>query len=120
MELHRRKHERFRPRIPTFVKLRSESEEEMAQLMEISKGGLSICYFVDAEKTRQYSEASIFGSDAEFAVEGIPITNISDTELHDFPFETDMLRRHGIKFEELTPEQASKLDEFITNYTTAV
>lgn len=111
-----RKDKRFRPSIPTFVKLRSESEEDIGQLIEISKGGLSIQYFINEEKTRIYSELDIFTSDADFSIEGVPVQNISDAELKDMPFETEIIRRHGIKFEEMTEDQVSKLDYFLANY----
>ena len=112
-----REHKRFRPKSPTFIRVSSESEEDIGQLIEIGKGGLSICYFVNEEKIREYSELSIFSSDTEFALEGIPIKNIADAELKDLPFETTILRRHSIKFEKMTDDQISKLDYFIKNYT---
>ena len=115
--LKKRMHERFRPKHPVFVKLALDDQEDMGQLIEISKGGLSIRYFVDEERTRSFSELSIYSSDGVFAVEGIPIKNISDSELKDLPFETEILRRHGIKFEEMTPDQILKLEDFLANYT---
>ena len=113
----KRSHKRFRPKIRTFIRVTSESEEDIGQLIDISKGGLSICYFVDEEKIRSYSELSIFSSDADFTLEKIPIKNISDVELQDLPFETGILRRHSIRFEQMTNEQISKLDYFLENYT---
>ena len=114
-----REYKRFRPKKSTFIRVRSESEEDIGELIDISKGGLSICYFVNEEKIREYSELSIFSSDTEFALEGIPIKNISDTELKDLPFETTILRRHSIRFEEMTDDQISKLDYFIKNYASS-
>ena len=114
--LHDRQDKRFRPSIPTFVKLRSGSEEDIGQLIEISRGGLSIQYFINEEKTRTYSELDIFTSDADFAIKAVPIQNISDGELRGLPFETEIIRRHGIKFEEMTEEQNSQLDYFLANY----
>jgi c-di-GMP-binding flagellar brake protein YcgR len=112
-----REHKRFRPKSPTFIRVSSKSEEDIGKLIDISKGGLSICYFVSEEKIREYSELSIFSSDTEFALEEIPIKNISDAELKDLLFETTILRRHSIKFDEMTDDQKSKLDYFIKNYT---
>lgn len=116
-DVRERTHERFQPKVRTFIRVSSESEEDIGQLIDISKGGLSICYFVNEDKIRQYSELSIFTSDASFALEGIPIKNVSDAELKDIPFETTILRRHSIQFEKMTHEQISKLDYFLKNYT---
>ena len=46
----KRKHTRFRPEDVTFVSLRSESEEDMGELLDISKGGLSFSYFIKARR----------------------------------------------------------------------
>ena len=115
--LKKRVHERFRPKRPAFVKLMSGDQEDMGQLIEISKGGLSIRYFVEEEKTRSYATLSILSSDGDFAVKGIRIKNISGSELKDLPFETEILRRHGIKFEEMTADQIMKLEDFLANFT---
>ena len=41
----KRANKRFQPKVRTFIRVSSESEEDIGQLMDISKGGLSIFDF---------------------------------------------------------------------------
>jgi len=121
-EIQRRKHNRFRPKALTFIRLRSESEEDMGQLLDISKAGLSLRYVDYAEKALDYSELEILLSGDEFTIGRIPFQTVSsDIKLTFSPYFRPLypieLRRHGVKFEELTPDQLSKLDYFLKNCT---
>jgi len=113
-----RKSRRFKVKDLTFVKLGSETDEDIGQLMDISKGGLSLRYFVNIEKTEDYSELGIFLSGNNFTIDRIPFRTISDTQVvNKSPFSPIILRRYGIKFEALTPDQINKLDYFLKNCT---
>ena len=108
---------RFRPKDLTFVRLFAESREDMGQLMDIGLGGLSLRYFVDADKTRNYEHLGIFSMDADINIARIPFQTVSDTQLRHSPFSTIILRRQGIRFENLTSDQQNKLDYFLSNCT---
>jgi len=111
-------HQRFRAKDLTFVKLSSEHEEDIGQLLDISKGGLSLRYFLNDEKPRNYKELGIFVSGGNFAIDKIPFKTVSDTQLaNGSPFSMIILRRYGLQFDKLKPEQLSKLDHFLQNYT---
>lgn len=69
---HRRIYKRFRAKDLTFVKLNSEYEEDIGQLLDISKGGLSLRYFKDKQKSRNYFDLGIFMSSGDFSVDWIP------------------------------------------------
>lgn len=121
-ETERRKHRRLKPNKLTFIKLSSGNEDEMGQLLNISEGGLSFRYFEDAEKTITYSNLDILSSDADFYVARIPFrTTSSDTNMSFSPYFRPRnpieLRQHGVAFEDLTPDQISRLDYFLSNYT---
>lgn len=113
----RRKHERFEVKDFTFVKLRSEYEEDVGQLLDISKGGLSLRYFVNAEKPKIFDKLDIFFSGGEFIIAGIPFKTISNTKLSDgLQFSPTIFRRSGVQFGHLTPKQISKLDYFFSQH----
>ena len=112
-----RKHIRYRVKDHVYVGLRSETEEAVGQILDISKGGLSLHYTEIFEKKREYTELGIFSS-LELAVERITFRSVSDIKLVAEPkFDDPNLRRHSLQFENLTPEQETKLDHFISNFT---
>lgn len=114
----RRDYKRFRPKDLTFVKLNSEYEEDIGQLLDISKGGLSLRYFINEEKPRNYSDLGIFVSGGDFAVDWLPFKGVSDNVLkNNSMFSTILLRRYAVQFENLTPDQGAKLDYFLLNHT---
>jgi len=110
----RRNYERFQIKEPAFVKLNAESDLDVGQLLDISKGGLSLCYFITDENTNSYSHLGIFMSNGDFVLDQIPFRIISDLELaNNSQFSTAILRRYGIQFERQTPDQTDQLDNFI-------
>ena len=113
-----RRHQRFRAKDLTFVKLSSEKQEDIGQLIDISKVGLSFRYFLNDERSHNYSNLGIFVSGGNFTIDAIPFKTVSDTELaNGSPFSKINLRRYGVQFENLTPDQISKLDNFLKNHT---
>ena len=116
-EKDKRKHIRYRVKDHVYVSLRSETEEEVGQILDISKGGLSLHYLETFEKKREYTDLGIFSS-MELAVERIAFRSVSDIKLAGEPKLSDPnLKRYSLQFEDLTPEQETKLDYFISNYT---
>jgi len=113
----RRENKRFQVKDFTFVKLWSESNEDIGQLLDLSKRGLSLRYFVTGENPGNFSELGIFSSGSGLAVDGIPFRIISDTELDESPFGPVMFRRSGVQFGQLASKQKSNLDYFLKNYT---
>jgi hypothetical protein len=113
----RRENERFQIKDFTFVKLWSESNEDIGQLLDLSKRGLSFRYFVTGKNPSNFSELGIFTSGSGLAVDGIPFMIISDTELNESPFGQIIFRRSGVQFGPLTDYQISKLEYFQKNFT---
>lgn len=117
--LRKRKYQRFSTKDLTFVKLRSESEIDIGQLIDISKGGLALRYFVNTDKLRDYYDMGIFLSGGGFRIDRIPFKTVSNIELTNKPpFSKIMLRRYGVQFEKLTSDQQDKLIFFLDHHTT--
>ncbi len=114
----KRTDKRYRVKDLTFVKLRSESEIEIGQLLDISKEGLAFRYFIDNKQSRSYSDLGLFLSGGGFSIDRIPFKAVSNIELaNNSQFSTIILKRYGVQFEKLTPDQTNRLDHFLLNYT---
>lgn len=117
--IERRKHKRFQVKDFTFVKFKSESDEDFGQLLDISKGGLSLRYFVNGGKPKKFYKLDIFLSGGDFIIAGIPFRTISNIELPDgLQFSPIIFRRFSVKFGHLKPNQISKLDYFLSQHKT--
>jgi len=115
--LQRRKLQRFQLEDFTFVNLKSESDKDIGQLIDISNGGLSFRYFVGAKKPRIFSKLDIVLSGSDFAITGLPFRVIADTELtNGFQSSPITFRRYCVQFEELTYNQNFKLCYFLSNH----
>jgi len=115
--LKRRKHQRFQVEDFTFVNLKSESDKDLGQLIDISNGGLSFRYFVSAKKPGNFSKLDIVLSGSDFAITGLPFRIVSDTELtNEFQYSPINFRRYCVQFEELTYNQNFKLCYFLYNH----
>jgi len=116
--IRKRKTPRFRAKDLTFVKLNSENREDVGELLDISKEGLSLRYFVKEEKPQDYSDLGLFSSGGDLIIDEVPCKIVVDTELvNNIPFSTIIFRRYGLQFENLTSEQTVKLDYFLTKHT---
>jgi len=118
--IQRRKHQRFQLEDFTFVNLKSESDKDLGQLIDISNGGLSFRYFVSAKKPENFSKLDIVLSGSDFAITGLPFRIISDTELtNGYQYSPINFRRYCVQFEELTYNQNFKLCYFLYNHPMA-
>lgn len=112
-----REHIRYKVKDHIYVSLRSDFDEAVGQLLDISKGGLSVQYLATSEKSGNYSELGIFSS-VDLAMERIPFRTVSDTEIDsELKSGITKLKRYGLQFENLTPGQKTKLDCFIRDHT---
>ncbi|MDF1593173.1 MAG: PilZ domain-containing protein [Desulfobacterales bacterium] len=112
-----RRHNRYRVKDHIYVNLRSESGEEVGQLLDISKGGLSLQFLATDENSKTYTDLGILAS-MDLAMEKIPFRTVSVEEVdNDIPLSITRLRRYSLEFKNLTPAQRAKLDFFIKNYT---
>lgn len=112
-----RKHDRYRVKDHIYVNLRSESGEEVGQLVDISKGGLSLQFLATDENPKTYTDLGILAS-MDLAMEKIPFRTVSVEEVNNhIPLSMTRILRYSLEFENLTSDQKAKLDFFINNYT---
>jgi hypothetical protein len=115
---HRRNDKRFQVKRFTFVKLWSESDEDIGQLLDINKSGLSLRYFVKDQNPSNFSHLSIVSSECDLVIDKIPFTVVSDTELaNGSQSDPIIFRRAVVQFGELTSRQISELDDFLKKHT---
>lgn len=115
--LKRRKHQRFQVQDFIFITLKSESDKDIGQLIDISDGGLSFRYFVGVKKPPIFSKLDIVLSGSDFAITGLPFRIISDTELtNGFQSSPINFRRYSVQFEQLTYNQNFKLYYFLYDH----
>ena len=102
----RRKHERFQLGATTFVLL-NRPFFQMAEIIDISLGGVSFSYIAD----KQIPKGS-FPLDIVCGTDGSYLHNIPFKTVTDFKISTGR-RRHGGQFGRLTGRQSSQLKSFI-------
>ncbi|MBU0988161.1 MAG: PilZ domain-containing protein [Proteobacteria bacterium] len=118
----RRKHKRFQVKGFAFAKLWSELEadyvQNIGQLLDISLGGISLRCFLETQNAGGYLKLGIFLSGGDFKIDKIPFKIVSDIEMNcTATLSSRNLRRYGIKFDKLTPDQQAKLDNFFLHHT---
>ena len=84
-----------------------------AHLIDIGMGGMAFRYVADenAWSTNQEEQGTISGQD--FYIENIPLITVAESELFNGIY---TIRRHGVKFGTLTPEQRTKIEKLIMDH----
>jgi len=115
----RRKHERFQVEDGALAVLRRPwpHPTTLGQIIDISMGGLAFRYIAGEERSHEPSELEILWGDCSFRLDKIPFETISDFKTaNEAPFSSIEMRRNGVQFGELRPEQMSQLEYFIQNH----
>lgn len=110
----RRKHERFQILSGLFA-----INSHFGQIIDISMGGLSFRYVDRGEWTDEsVAEGTLFGDD-DLWLNKIPIQMVSEcsAETGLSLSGSNMIKRRGVQFGQLTPIQAFQLENFILNNT---
>ena len=90
----------------------------MGKLLDISRKGLALSCSEKTEKTGEHSGLGIFVSGDDLRLDNLPFKIVSDIEMiSDSTLSKETIRRYGIQFKELTPNQSDKLNHFLLNYT---
>ena len=119
----RRKHIRLSPKDNAYAAL-GKINSKVGMIRDISIGGLSFEVTIDDEPQSEIMpKVEIFLANNEFVLSNLPCTVIyrksvqadSTNSTFTSPFKSS---RYGLKFDELTKDQAEKLVFFLTNYTT--
>lgn len=102
-----------RPRLFRFLKHRVV---KFAPLIDISRGGLAFQYIDDKMWPNNFNVLSIKKTSEEFEIDNIPIRIVSDRAISSLKGAM-LIRRCGIKFEDLESFQKSQIDSFISLHT---
>jgi hypothetical protein len=111
----RRRHKRFQALNGAFVGLGPYSLK-LGQIVNMSMGGLAFRYIGSHKPSRMKTESKIFIDNA-FCVDHVPLETVSDCEARQGPFASLTMRQSGVQFGQLTHEQKSQLEHFISKYT---
>jgi len=118
--LERRKHKRFKVQNGAFAVLGAPPwphSTKVGQIIDMSMGGLAFSYIAEQEPSNGSFELGIFLADNSFHLRKIAFETISDLETNGVPCSSITMRRSGVQFGELTPNQISQLKYFIRNHT---
>jgi len=113
----RRKHKRFKVSKDAFVAHRPDYLK-IGQVKDISMGGLAFTYMADEKPPDQSFELDMFLASQDFYMQKVPFRTISDFEGQGITFSSIKIRRSGVQFGDLTPNQIFDLEYFIENHTT--
>ena len=115
--LERRKSQRFKAAYGAFAVLGPE-KSKLGQIKDISMGGLAFKYLADEARSNTSGELDIVIRQNCFRVKSIPVQTVSDFELaKENVFSTVRLRQQGVKFGELTSDQALQLEFILKHHT---
>lgn len=110
----RRKHKRYKISDVAFAVLKSEMNEDLGQITNISRGGLAFEYFVGSRKMEKASFLDIMLIKNEFYIHQIPVRTIADFNIsNELPFSTITKRRQSVCFESLDEVQEKQIDYLI-------
>lgn len=114
----RRRLKRFKVKEGAFAALMPDSNK-LGQILDMGKGGLAFLYIDNGEAGDGSSALDIFVIGEKFYLSSLPVQIVSDTRVpNKIPINPIVMRRQGVQFCELTPEQTSSLDAFMQQYAT--
>lgn len=113
----RRNHTRFKTKPGAYTVFSARSIIP-GRINDISLGGLCFSYVEGEEWYHESSELDILFGDDDFYLDKIPFETVSDTVIeNESPYSQIIMRRCGVKFGQMTPEQLEQLKHFITQNT---
>lgn len=114
----RRRFKRFNVSDDAFAALIPTSGK-VGKILDLGEGGLSFLYIDIGSAGDGSTQIDIFVAGNKFYLPKIPVQLVSDIRIpNKIPINTVVLRRQGVQFKKMTPEQASALDSFMQQYTT--
>jgi hypothetical protein len=116
-QIERRQMKRFKVADGAFAALANHGNQ-LGQIKDISKLGLSFrC--IDGEGAQaEARELKIILGSGGLCVDKVPVKKVSDFVIKsEFSFSSIKMRQVGLQFGKLTPEQQTRLNNFIQNHT---
>jgi c-di-GMP-binding flagellar brake protein YcgR len=120
----RRKHKRYQVPTNSYTSLGSD-DPVLGQIIEISMGGIAFRY-MGGGKLPDESHLDIFLTEGDLCLRGVPFKTVSDFKIPNtvlcktvepIPPSFRTMRRSGLQFGELTPDQKVQLERFIKDHT---
>ncbi|MFO7761155.1 MAG: hypothetical protein R6V20_06050 [Desulfobia sp.] len=110
------------PRFPmqdkTYAILRQPANK-IGKILDISRSGMSFTYLsTNGELSKPTRGIDLLAEDEGIFVENLPFRSVSDNMVkHSQPFRQITIRRHSIKFENLTEKKLTSIEAFIEKYS---
>jgi hypothetical protein len=114
--IERRKHKRFRVPRDAYVAVRP-AYLKLGRVIDIGIGGLTFRYIAEEHPPDLSSQLDIFLASEDFYLDKVPFETISDFQADAIPFSSVRMRRTGVQFRDLTPDQKAQLEKFIQDHT---
>jgi len=112
----RRKFKRYTVRDGVFAALMPASKT-LGQILDMGRGGLSFLYIYTDADDEDSRAVDIYVVGGEYYLAGLPVRIVSDVRVPNrIPVNPIIMRRRGVQFSDLTPEQADSLDDLIRRY----
>ena len=112
----RRQHQRFK--VPE--KTLAITPNIIGQIIDISAGGCELKYIDNNGQLEQEGAMDILMNDKGFYMEQVPIVMAWQDRPQSSALSTIIVRKIGVRFAELSPEQKERIDYFIKNFTLGV
>ncbi len=110
-----RQHKRFQVPKGTFVGL-GPHDTKVGQIIDVGMGGLAFRYVGREEPSN--GELDIFLNERDFYLGRVPFRTVTDFEITSRRDSgATAMRRSGVQFRKMKPNQISQLEYFIQNHT---
>ncbi|UCD86881.1 MAG: PilZ domain-containing protein [Desulfobacterales bacterium] len=113
----RRKHNRFEVPMGAFIVL-GPHFTKVGRIIDISMGGIAFRHVDKEEPSNGLYQVDLFHMNSDFCLKNLPCQTLWHRTTDEIPFTSITMRRSGLRFGELTPNQRSLLQYFIQNHTT--
>ena len=111
----RRRYKRHELKDGTYAVLGAPANK-LGQIVDISMSGMAFTYLADTDPIGMAEELDILANQGMF-VKKIPYTTITDVVVpNNTPFSTIVMRRHCVKFNDLTAETKTRIQELIEEF----
>jgi hypothetical protein len=114
--IERRKDKRFEAPAGLFVAFKPH-DARLGEIIDISMGGLAFRYLATKKLSNGSYKLKIFLTEGDFYLHDLRFETVTDFGTFQIPHTSITMRRSGLQFGELTPDQRAQLKHFIHNHT---
>jgi len=114
----RRGLKRFKDKEGAFAALMPGSKK-LGQIVDLGKGGLSFLYIDTGAAADGSTTLDIYVAGNKFYLSKLPVKIVSDIRVpNKISINPIVMKRQGVQFGEMTPEQTLSLESFMRQYAT--